>query len=539
MKLHLATSDVLVLFGYFIAVFAIGFIASRRKRDAAGYFLAGRHVGWFAVGAALFASNISSEHFIGLAGTGAASGLAVGHFEWLACLILLLLGWVFVPFYLRSRVFTMPEFLELRYGPASRWYLTTISILGYVLTKISVTLFAGGLLLKQVLGWDMVTSAVVLVIATGIYTVLGGLAAVIYTELIQTFVLIGGALALTLLGLHEVGGVGALATAVPPDFWHMFKPMSDPDFPWTGILFGAPILGIWYWCTDQFIVQRVLSAKGISDARSGTIFAGFLKILPVFILVLPGIIARALYPDISGDEAYPALVTRLLPAGLRGVVVASLLAALMSSLASCFNSSSTLFTMDVYKKLRPQADDRRLVMVGRISTGVLVVLGVLWVPFIRHLSSQLYIYLQSVQAYISPPIAAVFLLGVFWTGANGRGAISALLTGLVLGALRLVLELMHKASPLPEGVFAWIATVNFLHFAILLFILCTAVLVAVSLATGRPAHEKVSGLTFRYAGEGRTAEEAALEATGSRKRVNIIASVVLVVLLLVLWEIFF
>ncbi|MBU1984221.1 sodium/solute symporter, partial [bacterium] len=275
MSLNISMADLVIIGLYFVAVFSVGFYFARRGRTSTEYFLAGRNVGWFAIGASLFATNISSEHFIGLAGSGAATGMAVGHFEWLACLIVLFLGWVFVPFYLKSGVFTMPEFLERRYNSASRWYLTTVSILAYVLTKISVTLFAGGLLLQQVMGWDMYTSALVLVIATGIYTVAGGLAAVIYTEMVQMFVLIGGAVVLTVLGVNELGGIGALKESVPPEFFSMFKPMSDPDFPWTGIVFGAPILGIWYWCTDQYIVQRVLSAKNISHARSGTIFAGY------------------------------------------------------------------------------------------------------------------------------------------------------------------------------------------------------------------------------------------------------------------------
>lgn len=533
MFLNISGADLTIMALYFIVVFGIGFYFSRRERTTTEYFLAGRHVGWFAIGASLFATNISSEHFIGLAGSGAATGLAVGHFEWLACLIVLILGWIFVPFYLKTGVFTMPEFLEKRYNSASRWYLTSVSILAYVLTKISVTLFAGGLLLKQVVGWDMYTSAIVLVIATGIYTIVGGLAAVIYTELMQMFVLIGGAVVLTVLGLIEVGGFGALQKSVPPDFFHMFKPISDPDFPWTGIVFGAPILGIWYWCTDQYIVQRVLSAKNIDHAQSGTIFAGFLKILPVFILVLPGVIAHALYPDISGDQAYPALVTRLLPAGLKGIVIASLLAALMSSLAACFNSSSTLFTIDIYKKLKPAASEKHLVNVGRMVTGILVLLGILWVPFIRFISSQVYIYLQSVQAYISPPIAAVFLLGVFWPRANGKGAIASLLTGLVFGTLRLITELIHRQNPIEWEPLRAYAEVNFLHFAIFLFVACVFVLILVSLATSAPAKEKLRDLTFRYT------ERVSVTGRTNRRTLNIAFSVLLAVVLIVLWGIFF
>ncbi len=533
--MNLAWPDLLIIAVYFAAVFAVGFYWSRRRKaDAAGYFLAGRNVGWIAIGASLFATNISSEHFVGLAGSGAAGGLAVGHFEWLACLIVLLLGWIFAPFYLRSQVYTMPEFLERRYDSASRWYLTGVSIVAYVLTKVSVTLLAGALLLNELLGWDVYTSAIALVLATGVYTIIGGLTAVIYTELVQAIILIGGALVLTLLGLSEVGGWNALVASTPTDYWSMFKPASHPDFPWTGIVFGAPILGIWYWCTDQYIVQRVLSARGLEQARSGAILAGYLKILPVFILVLPGVIAHVLYPDVSGDQAYPAMVSRLLPTGIKGVVIASLLAALMSSLASCFNSASTLFTIDVYRKVRPNAPESRLVAVGRIATAVIVLLGILWVPFIKVISSQLYVYLQSVQAYISPPIAAVFLFGLLWSRANGRGALAALLSGLVLGATRLIGELIHKQSPLADGALAWMVEMNFLHFAVFLFAICSVVLVAVSLVTPAPGLASLSGLTFRHTPR---AERSISDPLLHRR--NVLWSVGLVVAVVALWAWFF
>ncbi len=325
----LSTADLFVIGLYFCLVFAIGFYFSRKERTSTDYFLAGRNVGWFAIGASLFVSNISTEHFIGLAGSGASSGLAVGHFEWLACFMLLILGWVFVPFYLRSNVFTMPEFLERRFNRACATYLASISILAYVFTKISVHLYAAAVVLERVVGWSPLTAAVVLVIATGIYTIAGGLAAVIYTDLVQTLILIVGAVILTVLGLDKVGGFSALRAALPADYFHMMKPASDPNFPWTGIFFGAPILGIWYWCTDQVIVQRVLSAKTEGHAKLATIFAGFLKILPVFMLVLPGLIAFALYRDLfkfspdgnvtNPDIAYPTMIVNLLPSGLVGI----------------------------------------------------------------------------------------------------------------------------------------------------------------------------------------------------------------------------
>ncbi len=540
--MSLPVLDLLVIGAYFCILLGISWWSAMRKKDeSADYFLAGRDIGWLAVGASLFASNIGSEHLVGLAGTGAASGLAVGHFEWLACLILLLLGWLFVPYYLRSGVYTMPEFLERRYSPASRTYFTWVSVIGYVLTKISVTLFAGGVVLRAVTGWNFWTSAVVLIIVTGLYTILGGLRAVIYTEVMQAVVLILGSATLVIVGLVHVGGWSGLEAKVPADFFSMWKPVSHPDFPWTGIVFGAPILGVWYWCTDQHIVQRVLAARNVTEARRGTIFAGYLKILPVFIFVLPGIIAAALFTDIRGEAAnaaYPALVTRLLPAGLKGLVLAGMLAALMSSLASAFNSCSTLLTWDVYRKWRPQATEARLVAVGRITAVILVVLGLLWIPFMKYVSSQLYIYLQSVQAYIAPPIAACFLLGLFFRRLNGAGAIASLWTGLVLGLLRLILELVNGVSKtgLPDGtIWAWMAEINFLHFAVLLFVVSTFVLAGVSALT--PAQP--AGLSYGAATPAAPGMAAAVQpAAAAGRRIDIGMSVLLAAMLGVLWFIF-
>jgi SSS family solute:Na+ symporter len=526
----LALPDLLIVVVYILLVIGIGVYFSRRGKTRVDYFLAGRNVGWLAIGASLFATNISSEHLLGLAGTGSKSGLAVGHFEWLACIIVLLLGWVFTPFYLRAGVFTMPEFLERRYGKSARWYLSIISIVAYVLTKISISLYAGGILLHAVVGWDMYTSAVVIVVITGLYTVLGGLSAVIYTDLVQMFILIFGSIALTLIGLDRAGGWDAVVAATPPDFWHMFKPMSDPDFPWTGIVFGAPILGIWYWCTDQYIVQRVLSARNLDHAQAGTVFAGFLKILPVFLLVLPGIIGYALSGgEVTGDRSFAWMIATLLPTGLKGLVVAGLLAALMSSLSAMFNSTSTLFTIDIYQKLRPTAGERETVRVGRIVTAAMVALGLLWIPFIGMLSDErMYVYLQSVQGYISPPIAAVFLFGIFWRRVNARGAMAALLTGLVLGAFRFILEILHKIAPFHNDILVTLATVNFLHVAVFLFLICSLVLVGVSLATEVPARGALVNVTFSE-----TQREPARR--GIMHRVNVGASILLVLTLLILW----
>jgi SSS family solute:Na+ symporter len=554
----LSAVDSAIIGVYFCVVFAIGFYFSRKERTSSDYFLAGRNVGWFAIGASLFVSNISTEHFIGLAGSGASSGLAVGHFEWLACFMLLILGWVFVPFYLRSNVFTMPEFLERRFNRSCAVYLAGISVIAYIFTKISVHLYAAAVVLERVVGWSPMTAAVILVIATGIYTVAGGLAAVIYTDLVQTLILIAGAVALTLLGMREVGGFSALHAALPASYFHMMKPISDPDFPWTGIFLGAPILGIWYWCTDQVMVQRVLSARSEGHAKAATVFAGFLKILPVFILVLPGLIAVALYRDLfkfspagqvlNGDIAYPTLIVNLLPSGLVGLMIAALLAALMGAMSAVFNSASTLVTLDFYRKLRPASTERELVNFGRLATGMMVLLGLLWVPFIHLISSQLYIYLQSVQAYISPPIAACFVLGVIWPRLNGTGAIASLLTGFVMGAARFLMELKERAAGghyFSSAAASWIVNMNFLHYAILMFAVCSAVLVTVSLLTKAPERSRLAGLTFATVVEkigvvpvGSAAAQPAYRLTpesATEYRVNVAFSVLLALSVIALW----
>jgi SSS family solute:Na+ symporter len=448
-----------------------------------------------------------------------------------------MLGWLFVPFYLKSSVYTMPEFLERRYSPAARWYLAVISIIGYVLTKISVTLYAGGIVYEVLVGGSFWTGALIIVVATGLYTVLGGLRAVLYTELLQTIMLIGGAVLVTVIGLVKLGGLGALRAATEPGHFDMWQPMSHPSFPWTGILFGAPILGVWYWCTDQFIVQRVLSAKGIDDARRGTIFGGFLKILPLFIFVMPGIVAAALAGSgqlelTRADHALPEMIRSLLPVGLRGLVMAGFLAALMSSLAAVFNSCSTLITWDVYRKLRPQASERQLVLVGKIATVVLVGFGLAWIPLMKYISGQLYVYLQSVQAYIAPPIAAVFLLGVFWRRVNSHGAIASLATGFVLGAARLVLELVKSST---GGVLYWYADINFLHFAVLLFVICVAVLVAVSLATPEQPREQLAGLTFTTARSGIDETDPRLVSNPRWRRLDVALSALLVLAVGFVW----
>jgi SSS family solute:Na+ symporter len=521
--------DWAVIVLYFVVIYIVAFRhGASNRRGSTEYFLAGRNVGWFVIGASIFASNIGSEHLVGLAGSGAAGAFPAAQFELIAAFALLLLGWLFVPFYVRSGVFTMPEFLERRYSAGARNYLAGVSILAYVLTKISVTIAAGGIVFEALMGLDFWTGAVIVVVATGVYTVIGGLRTVLYLDMLQMFVMIGGAIAVTLIGLQQVGGWDALRATAGPQFFDLWRATSDPDFPWTGVIFGAPILAIWYWCTDQFIVQRALSAASIQHARRATIFAAFLKQLPLFLFVLPGVIAYALAEQgklvlTDTDGALPALIGTILPIGLRGLVVAGLLAALMSSLSSVFNSCATLITMDVYKRLAPGHSERRLVLVGQIATVFMVVFGLAWIPFMDFISSELYVYLQSVQSYISPPIAAVFLVGVLWQRANARGAVAALGAGLAIGLTRLILEV--RADSLSGWLHAF-ATINFLHFAVWLFAFSVALLVAVSLLSAPPA-DASRALTL--------AGRAGPDPTDTGRRFDAIASLAVLALVALAW----
>jgi SSS family solute:Na+ symporter len=333
------------------------------------------------------------------------------------------------------------------------------------------------------------------------------------------------------MGLDRVGGFQALRASVPADFFHMVKPLDHPQYPWLGTLVTPLVLGIWYWCTDQVIVQKALGAKDIFHARTGALFCGYLKILPVFILILPGLIAKALWPaEATGDSAYPLLVVRLLPAGLMGLMVAALLAALMSSLSSVFNSCSTLITFDIYRKMRPDASEATLVRVGRISTAIIVAISIGWIPFIKYISSEIYIYLQSVQSYIGPPIMVCFIVGVFWKRANGRGAYTTLLTGLALGGTRLVLEILQKSAGMSFGFLDPLVRLNFLLFSLILTVICLAVMIGVSLATEPPRLEKVEGLTWAHRGQ---AGEA--EGTELGKKIALWVTAVLALVIVSLW----
>lgn len=508
---ELSTLDWLVLGGFLLLLVGVVYLSMRQKEeDTADYFLAGRNASWLVIGASIFASNIGSEHLVGLSGSGAQSGMALAHWE-LQSWIILLLGWIFVPFYWSSKVYTMPEFLERRYNSASRTFLSVISLISYVLTKVAVTVYAGGIAFKTILGIDTLwgidffwISALSLVIITGLYTVLGGMKAIMWTSVLQTPVLIIGSVVILVVGLDKVGGWSEVERLNEANM-NLIRSASDSEFPWPGIIFGSFIIGFWYWCTDQYIVQRVLSAKGIKEARRGTMFAGYLKLLPVFIFLVPGLIAFALNAKgiityESADQAFPTLVSELLPSGVKGIVIGGLVAALMSSLASLFNSSATLFTIDFYKKFKPESSEKHLLKVGRIATIVIVVLGILWIPVMSLIADVLYEYLQSVQSLIAPGIAAVFMLGLCSKRITEQAGFIGLVAGFVLGMLRLVL--LPFKEDLASSSIGWITQMNWLYYCILLFCIVVAIMVVVSLFTKAPSREKLEGLTFSTLSKG-------------------------------------
>ena len=538
----LESFDWVVLGIYFLALIAVAvWVFLQKNKNTEDYFLAGRNVGWFVIGASIFASNIGSEHVVGLAGTGFESGTPMAHYE-LHAWIVLLLGWLFLPFYIRSGAFTMPEFLEKRFDAKSRWFLSLFSLLAYVLTKVSVTIYAGGIVVSELIGIPFWYGAIGIVIFTGIYTVIGGLKAVIYTETLQTIILILGSLIITYLGLQEVGGWNQLretVTSVSPDHFNMWRPMNDPKFPWTGLLFGGTIVGIWYWCTDQYIVQRTLAANNIKIGRRGAIFGAYLKLLPILIFLIPGIIAFALSiqnPEIfsieKADRAFPMLVKTLLPVGLKGLVAGGLMAALMSSLASVFNSCSTIFTIDIYKKLKPNASEKTLINTGKIATGFIVVLGIIWIPIMEKIGGGvMYQYLQNVQSYIAPPVTAVFLLGIIWKRVNSEAAITTLLTGLGLLILRLGSEIYYQKEILSgqniDNIAYAFATINFAHMAIFMFLFSVVICITVSLAFSPPDYKRIIGLSF-----GTLTEEQKAEHKNSYDTIDILLSIVLIILVI-------
>ncbi|MFO7922933.1 MAG: sodium:solute symporter [Bacteroidales bacterium] len=516
----MTTIDWIVLGVFFFLLFmVVWWVIKQKEETSADYFLAGRNAGWLVIGASIFASNIGSEHLVGLAGAGAESGMAMAHWEMHGWMILIL-GWVFVPFYSRSRVFTMPEFLERRYNTASRNFLSIISLVSYVLTKVAVTVYAGGIVFKEVFGIDewmgidfFWIGAIGLVVITGIYTVIGGMRSVLYTSVIQMPVLLLGSIVILVVGLRELGGWGELmeitsanVTVHGDSMMSLMRSHKDAEFPWTGVILGSAIIGFWYWCTDQYIVQRVLSGMNQKQSRRGTIFGAYLKLLPVFIFLVPGVIAYALHQKglmelSSSDAAFSTLVANLLPVGLKGVVVGGLIAALMSSLASLFNSSAILFTMDFYKRFKPQSTEKHLVYVGRMATTVIVILGILWIPVMQGIGKVLYAYLQDVQSLLSPGIASVFLLGVFWKRATPAAGFTGLMTGFVFGMTRLAANVLEPHLN-PEGLFYKIfLQSNWLHYSIYLFFFCILVIVVVSLFTKPADASKTVGLTYGSANE--------------------------------------
>jgi SSS family solute:Na+ symporter len=587
--------DWLAIILYFALLLGITWWAVRKRKDTAeDYFLAGRHLGWLIVGASIFASNIGSEHLVGLAGSGATDGVAMAHYE-LHAWCLLVLGWMMVPFYMRSRVYTMPEFLERRFSPAARWVLSIISLVAYVLTKIAVGIYAGGVvfgaLLPEVrldLGFVELDSfwvgSTAVLAATGLYTVLGGMRAVAYTEAVQTVILVLGSILVTLFGLAKLGGWDELRATLSSDMFNLWKPLVPPgvegtwapvletdasgevvrqawyfngNFPWLGMLICAPVIGLWYWCTDQYIVQRTLAALNERQARRGTIFDSYLKLLPVFIFIIPGMICFALavsgkVPELqrilveregrmavaadAAQGAYPLLVAHVLPAGVRGVVVAGLLAALMSSLAGVFNASSTLFTVDLYQKFRPAATQHELVRVGRIAATAMVLIGLLWIPVIKG-SRGLYFYLQAMQGYLAPPIFTVFFLGVFFKRLNREGCLAALLVGFLLGLFRLAVDtpialgLEGYQNGYEAGSLLWVVNnIYFQYFSILIFLVCVAVMIAVSYATAPPDLERIRGLTFATMTAEHRAQSRASWGSG-----DVIASAIVLLLILMVY----
>ncbi|XP_065137588.1 sodium/glucose cotransporter 2 [Paramisgurnus dabryanus] len=524
-------ADISVIICYFVVVIAVGIWSTFRtnRGTVGGYFLAGRTMMWWPVGTSLFASNIGSGHFVGLAGTAAASGIAVGGFEWNALFIVLLLGWVFVPVYLTAGVITMPQYLKKRFGGSRiSLYLSVISLFLYIFTKISVDMFSGAVFIQQALGWNIYVAVIALLCITALYTVTGGLAALMYTDTVQTFVIIAGAFVLMGFSFYEVGGYNALlekySLALPTqtanlsehcytpreDAFHLLRDPTTGDLPWPGVVFGIAIIGSWYWCSDQVIVQRCLAARSLTHVKAGCILCGYLKLLPMFLMVFPGMISRVLYPDEVGcvvpeicekvcgtkvgcsNIAYPKLVVSVMPSGLRGLMLAVMLAALMSSLASIFNSSSTLFTMDIWTRIRPQAKDQELMVVGRVWILCIVGISICWIPVVQAAQSgQLFDYIQSVTSYLAPPIAAVFFLAIFVKRVNESGAFWGLMGGLAMGLCRMVPEFAFGSGTClkPTNCPKIICGVHYLYFAILLFF-CTAILVLIISFFSPPIEDK-------------------------------------------------
>ncbi|NXQ44559.1 SC5A9 protein, partial [Catharus fuscescens] len=530
-------ADIVVVVLYFAFILAVGIWSSIRTSQGTigGYFLAGRSMTWLPIGASLMSSDVGSGSFMGLAGTAAAGGLAVGGFEWNAIWPLLALGWIFLPVYIAAGVVTMPEYLQKRFGGQRiQIYMSVLSLILYIFTRISVYIFAGALFIRTSLGWNLYLSTAVLLAVTAVYTIVGGLTAVIYTDLIQTVIMVVGAFVLMFIGFEKVGWYEGLQekyiTAIPKitvpnttchlpreDSFHLFRDPITGDLPWPGLVFGLTVVALWCWCTDQVMVQRALSAKNLSHAKGGSVFAGHLKTLPMFFIVMPGMISRALFPDEVGcvhpeeckricgaavgcsNIAYPKLVIELMPDGLRGLMIAVMMAALMSSLTSVFNSSSTLFVVDIWQRLRRKASEQELMIVGRVFILILVVISILWIPIVQSANSgKLFDYIQSIGSYLSPPITALFILAIFWKRVNEPGAFWGLMAGLAAGLARMIMEFAYSAPACGEVDRrpAVLKDVHYLYFALILCALTAIVIVIVSLCTAPIPEEKLDGLTW-------------------------------------------
>ena len=553
----MATIDWIVIFIYFCVIAGIAWWASRRQKTSADFFLAGRNLSWWIIGASIFASNIGSEHVVGLAGSGARDGVAMAHYE-LHAWCLLMLAWVFVPFYMRSQVFTMPEFLERRFSAKSRYMLSVVSLVTFVLTKIAVGIFAGGVVFAALLPEMHLTIAglhinafwigsIAVILLTGAYTTLGGMRAVAYNDTVQAAVLIIGSGCLTAYGLWKLGagnlldGWQEMRHICGSDMLNLWKPLVpagqeatwlpvlektatgeitrqawyfNSHYPWLGMAICAPVIGLWYWCTDQYIVQRALGAPNETTARRGSIFAGFLKLFPVYLFIIPGLICYALVhkttidipPELragfDAQSAFPLMVKHLLPVGLRGLVVAGLLSALMGSLAGVFNACATLFTVDIYEKIKPTATQPQMVRTGRIATAVMALIALAWIPVVEG-AHGLYNYLQTLQGYLAPPVFVVFFFGVFFKRLNAQGSFWAMVVGFVLGAFRMAVDtpvtlgVGGLKNGYPPGTFLWIVNnINFQYFSVLITIVSAATMVIVSYMTPEPNPVQITSLTF-------------------------------------------
>jgi len=500
MSLHAA--DWLVIGLYAAALLAIALKVARRQETSEGYFLAGRSLRWPFIGASLFAANISAEHFVGLAGSGYSGGMAVGGFEWMAIFCLVPLILLFLPFYIKNKIYTVPEFLEKRFSPGVRLFFSAFMMVLSVLAKISISLWASSLVFSDVLGWDRTTVIWVVGLVTALYTMKGGLRAVVYTDALQTVILLVAAVLLTVVGLSRVGGWSGLKAQLPPEMFAMVKPATHPDYPWPGMFIGVFLLGSFYWSMDQVLVQRVFAAKNLNEGRKGAVLCGALKLTTPFLLVLPGLIAKVLCPGLDrADQAYPALLGRLMPAGLLGLTVAGIAAALMGHISATYNSVATLFTRDFYLRWKPEASQRTQIRVGRIAVLAVFIIGAAWAPMIGKFGN-LFTYLQTVQAYLMMPFAGIFFAGVLWKRTTSTGVLACLVTASVVCPLLMWNGQAHFLPFMEHPLLK-----PWLHAAMLAFAVCMAVLAAVSLATRPTAPERlatttVHGLASLNAGTG-------------------------------------